>query len=244
MASRKTKLVHVSVRVPGHLTKQDLKRKFSLPGTEVKRIRTPIKATSARPKGRGFERDFAAELSLWWTADQDKHVFAPRMASGAARRDTKGHSGAAADIHADKAIGEQFINRWAVECKFYADATPDVWLFMQGSFSARLHGDWQQVITAAAPYDRYSLLVVRTNNRKPLIFTDDIDLVRLVTAPIASTQHWHSLIEQDVKTQCTFMFPTFGLFNIDPDQLRQNLLGDSLGNNKPDTVSKRFKRRK
>lgn len=181
MASNSLQTIQLHLKVPKDWNRNRVVSHVQNKSVEVTKVRMPRATRTGKAKGRNMERDTAKALSLWWSDGEDDHIFAPRMASGGAGRDIGGRSGAAGDIHADKSAGELFIKRWVVECKSYEDITSELWQYIQGDgFASGFSSFWQQVQDSARVYRRYSLLIVKSNQRQPLVFTDDVELYEMV----------------------------------------------------------------
>lgn len=149
-------------------------------GVRCETITLPSKPGSGGKKGTSWEREFGKELSKWWSGGKDPNVFTNRSGSGGRKRDKQGDSGHSGDIYADKIEGLPFTERYSMELKFYGDLSPCLWALFSRESTKQLDEFWEQAVTAAEPYNRFVLLVLRANGRKPLIVTDDIRLTELL----------------------------------------------------------------
>lgn len=138
-----------------------------------------LTATGARRKGKQWETQAAKELSLWISAGKDPHVFTRRSGSGGSGRDKRGFSGCCGDLQSDKPLGQQLLEWYCIELKFYEDLTDELWRFFTGQKAPTLAGFWKQACKAVIPYEnRHPLLIVKINNRRPICFTSDARLGR------------------------------------------------------------------
>lgn len=173
VASEKRKSVVIRLKIPRHWnTIAPIQEKIRGLPIEVDSIKWPIKAKSASAKGSNFERALAKELSLWWTDGEDSHVFARRGGSGGSFRDRAGLSDSSGDLTADKAIGEHFMSIYSIEAKFYADLSSQFWNLFHGERTAVLEQFWLQARNAASPYNRFVLLILKSNGKKPICVTN------------------------------------------------------------------------
>lgn len=166
------------------------------PGLECISISMPTSNRGARQKGSAFENQLAKQFSEWWTraspAGVDEFVFVRRGASGGAKRDRTGDSGSGGDIMADKPEGKKFLDAYTIEAKFHADLAGALWAFVAGEDNVELVKFWEQAKEQARPYSRNVLLVMRTNNRSPIVFTDHPQLWNYMngsTGWISATQY-------------------------------------------------------
>lgn len=163
------------------------------PGLECKSLRLPTSNRGSLTKGNKFENELARDLSVWWTEGKDEHVFIRRgLGSGGAQRDRTGASGAAGDIHYDKPEGAPLIERYTFEAKFHKDLAGALWGFVAGEDDRELIEFWEQAERQARPYGRHILLVLRTNHRAPIVFSDHPQLwqhLRASTGWISHTQY-------------------------------------------------------
>lgn len=160
---------------------------------ECKSVKLPTSNRGSLQKGNKFENELARDLSIWWTGGKDEHVFIRRgLGSGGAYRDRTGASGAAGDIHYDKPAGQPLVERYTFEAKFHKDLTLALWGFVSGEDDRGLIECWEQAERQARPYGRHILLVLRTNFRAPIVFTDHPQLwnyLRASTGWITRTQY-------------------------------------------------------
>ncbi len=166
------------------------------PGLECISVSLPTSNRGARQKGHGFENTLAKQLSEWYTrhraAGVDEFVFVRRGASGGAPRDRAGDSGSGGDIMADKPEGRKLLERYTFEAKFHADLSGALWAFVSGTDDKKLIEFWNQAKEQARPYSRNTILVMRTNFRDPIMFTDHPQLWQYMngaTGWISQTQY-------------------------------------------------------
>ncbi len=166
------------------------------PGLECLTVSLPTSNRGARQKGHGFENQLAKQLSEWFTrhraAGLDEFVFVRRGASGGAPRDRTGASGSGGDIMADKPEGRKLLERYTFEAKFHADLSGALWAFVSGTDDKKLIEFWAQAKEQARPYSRNTILVMRTNFRDPIMFTDHPQLWQYMngaTGWISQTQY-------------------------------------------------------
>lgn len=152
------------------------------PALECVSVSLPTSNRGSRQKGNAFENLLAKQLSIWWTKGADEHVFVRRGASGGAQRDRTGSSGASGDIHTDKADGQPFVERYTIEAKFHKELAGALWGFVSGEDDRELIEFWAQAERQARPYSRHILLVLRTNFRNPIVFTDHPQLWQFMSA--------------------------------------------------------------
>ncbi len=166
------------------------------PGLECLTVSLPTSNKGARAKGSGFENRLAKQLSEWFTrsraAGVDEFVFVRRGASGGSKRDRAGDSGSGGDIMADKPEGKKLLDRYTFELKFHADLSGALWAFVSGTDDKKLREFWEQAKEQARPYSRNAILVLRTNFRDPIMFTDHPQLWQYMngaTGWISQTQY-------------------------------------------------------
>jgi len=166
------------------------------PGLECLTVSLPTSNKAARQKGSGFENQVAKQLSEWFTrsraAGVDEYVFVRRGASGGSKRDRSGDSGSGGDIMADKSEGKKLLERYTFELKFHADLSGALWAFVSGTDDKQLIKFWAQAKEQARPYSRNAILVLRTNFRDPIMFTDHPQLWQYMngaTGWISQTQY-------------------------------------------------------
>lgn len=168
--------VSVKLRVPRDWGRPEIKSAVGSGRVEVLTVKLSTKPGSAKGKGTQFEREFARALSTWWTRGQDEAVFRHRSGSGGATVDLEGDSGHSGDVYADKEIGLPVMQTWSFELKWFEDLTACLWTAFTYGENKLLERFWEQGILAAEPYGRKVILVLRTNQRKPLMVTNDLEL--------------------------------------------------------------------
>ena len=153
-----------------------------------------MKSGGGKQKGSSFERKICEYLSLWITNNEHKDVFW-RSAMSGGRATVHLNAGIrmtaqAGDISAIRGIGEQLLNVFLIECKFYKDLKFDSLLFdsKQG-----ISGFWEKLVKDSAKFDRYPLLIARQNNKPVLIGTNSFI--------ISSVQ---AIAQKKFKTQSVF----------------------------------------
>jgi len=160
---------------------------------KVVKCRKGLTPVASHRKGRRWERDAAKLLSLWISGGEDEHVFTNRSGSGGSGRDQRGFSGCCGDIQTDKPVGQDFIDKYCVEFKFYEDLTDELWKFFVGMKTPRLTSFWDQARKATDPYpQKQPLLIVKINNRPALVFSVNDALGRRLCG-FAGVLH-HSLV--------------------------------------------------
>lgn len=172
----KTQFVTVKLGIPKGWTKAELKQKLEAVGYKVQSSKFPSKPGMGSRKGGEWERQFARQLSMWWTNGTDDCAFYRLGGSGGAKRDKQGKTGSAGDIRYDKPEGKELTDRYTFELKSYADVTQDLWSVLVGTPTARIEEWWEHVLSDAAIYGRRSLLILRTNGRAPVFLCDDMKL--------------------------------------------------------------------
>ncbi len=144
----------------------------NIDGWTLDSVKRPAKPSISK-KGSQWERDFAKQLSKWWSDGKDEYIFSRRSGSGGSKRDQNGWSEASGDIHLDKPEGMPLISTFSFECKFIQDFTANYWKAFTGQVDRELLAFWQQTVNSAAPYPlRKLMLVIKTNNRKPICITN------------------------------------------------------------------------
>lgn len=168
--------VSIKVRVPREWGRDKIKTAFEGTNMEPLTIKLSTRPGQGKGKGTQFEREFARLLSVWWTRGQDEAVFRHRSGSGGAAVDLTGDSGHSGDVYADKEVGLPVMQTWSFELKWFEDLTACLWTAFSRGENKLLERFWEQGILAAEPYGRKTILVLRTNQRKPLMLTNDEDL--------------------------------------------------------------------
>jgi hypothetical protein len=168
--------VSVKIRVPRDWGRDEIRKALKPTGIEPLTIKLSTRPGAAKGKGTQFEREFARLLSAWWTRGQDEAVFRHRSGSGGAAVDLTGDSGHSGDVYADKEVGLPVTQTWSFELKWFEDLTACVWTVFTRGENRLLERFWEQGVLAAEPYGRKTILVLRTNQRKPLMVTNDRDL--------------------------------------------------------------------
>lgn len=198
------KQITVTVKVPKGWDRAEIRRRFNAVAepVEVQTIKLPMRPGGGVAKGRRNEAGFAKELSLWWSRGEDDCVFSHRAGSGGRFRDKIGTSSHSGDIQAEKEIGRPFTEKYSIELKSVKDATGDIWSLICHNTTKTLGEFWAQCTEAAEPYSRLSILVIRTNQRPPIVITND--------SALAERYHgWFREIDGDE----VGVFPLDDLFN-------------------------------
>ena len=127
---------------------------------------------SGSMKGADFERLIARELSLWLSEGDDPYVFSRRPLSGGSVRDKTGKSLSSGDIFADKPLGRCLTDKISFELKTVRDLYLPLWRHLDGSSHKVIRDFIAQSEEAAAPYDRYWAVIMKTLRCKPLFLTN------------------------------------------------------------------------
>jgi len=129
--------------------------------------------SKSKQKGAGFERFICKELSKWITNNQREDLFwRSAMSGGRATLYTdKSKVGSqAGDISAIDSAGQWLVDRYFVECKFYAKIGLDSYLYSnKGTLAEFL----REVSKQAKQYKKKFLLIFKENNRPITVISDD-----------------------------------------------------------------------
>lgn len=209
----KTQFVTVKLGIPKHWTKPELKSRLEAVGYKVQSSKFPSKPGMGSRKGGEWERQFARQLSMWWTGNADDCVFYRLGGSGGAKRDKQGKTGSAGDIRYDKPEGKMFTDRYTFELKSYADITADMWSVLVGNPTARAVEWWEHLLSDAAIYGRRSLLILRTNNRAPIFLCDDMELYKYI---------WQTSFKGEMSGRQFFMAPLSEWWAVSPHLIMEH----------------------
>ena len=157
--------------VPDDFNADDVDKKLRKSGIVLNSIKQPVKSTIVR-KGSQWEREFAKQLSLWFTDGKDGFVFERRSGSGGSQRDKNLDSGEAGDIFAVKPEGKLLTDKLVFELKFYRDLTPDLWAILSGERSKRISDWWEKLKKESDLNGKKACLVLRTNRKRPVMLTN------------------------------------------------------------------------
>lgn len=124
----------------------------------------------ASAKGSAFERDMCKRLSLWLTKGRRNDLLWRNSMSGGRSTITlkqtgRGLKAQAGDIGMIDTSAEDFVSRYAIECKHYKDLNIPALLF--GS-KVGILTFWEQAQRDAESVDKQPLLIAR-QNRYPII---------------------------------------------------------------------------
>ncbi|MEE8114300.1 MAG: hypothetical protein V3T23_08085 [Nitrososphaerales archaeon] len=201
------KIVTVKLRVPKDWIRVDLNHHLEDDNIRIQSVKFPSKPGMGSRKGGEWERQFARQLSLWWTNQVDDCVFYRLGGSGGAKRDKQGKTGSAGDIRYEKPKGKFLTDRYTFELKSYGDVTQDLWSVLVGNPTARVTEWWEHVLSDAAIYGRRSLLILRTNNRAPIFLCDDMELYKYI---------WQTSFKGEMSGRQFFMAPISEWWEVSP----------------------------
>jgi hypothetical protein len=129
-----------------------------------------MKRGGGKAKGSQFEREVCVALSKWISNDLQMDIFWRSAMSGGRATVAKSRSGPilknqVGDISCIDPLGFNFINAFAVECKFYSD------LEYIGLLNARgkLLQFWSEIRQQAASHQKHPFLCARQNRMHSMI---------------------------------------------------------------------------
>jgi len=123
-------------------------------------------ARKGREKGKRWERQFARELSLWWSEGEDKDIFRRTFGS----RSIVEADSQARDIMAVKGEGYRFTSRYDIELK---NCKIDLWKnFLKGE-KAQIYQWWDQA-EREKKENKQVFLVIKSNWGKPLVVIGEL----------------------------------------------------------------------
>lgn len=130
-------------------------------------------AVNGKQKGSKFEREQAVEFSLWLSSGNDKDLLWRSQLSGGRASTGKVTSAQYGDLAINKHDGkyiaqaQRFLGCFCIELKSYKKCD-----FLKESLSnkSNFYKWWKQVAVEAEKNKVMPLLVVKTNNFKPMIF--------------------------------------------------------------------------
>ncbi len=208
-----SKIVTAKLRIPKTWNKEQLRGLLSGIDITVQSVKFPSKPGMGSRKGGEWERQFARQLSMWWTDNTDDCAFYRLGGSGGAKRDKQGKTGSAGDIRYDKPNGKALTDRYTFELKSYADVTQDLWSVLVGTPTARIEKWWEHVLHDAAIYGRRSLLILRTNGRAPIFLCDDMYL---------RINIWRSAFQGELCGRTYFLAPLSEWWGIPPHLIMEH----------------------
>lgn len=126
--------------------------------------------TVASHKGSSFERQVAADLSLWLTKGRDKTQLIRSVMSGGwthGRVEAEGWQ-QVGDLMPNGTEGAAFRRNWAVECKHYK--VIDWWHeFTCGEKGSMISQWWSKSLLECKPHKLEPLLIMRQNHKPMMI---------------------------------------------------------------------------
>lgn len=211
--TQQAKKVQAKLKIPKDWNKADLREKLGAIDIVLESSKFPAKPGMGSRKGGDWERQFARELSKWWTNGTDEDVFYRLGGSGGAKRDKSGRTGSAGDIRYEKPNGKMLTDRYTFELKSYADVTQDLWSVLVGNPTARVAEWWEHVLSDAAIYGRRSLLILRTNGRAPIFLCDDMKLYNYI---------WRTSFKGEMSGRQFFMAPLSEWWAVPPHLIMEH----------------------
>lgn len=137
-----------------------------------------VKGGSKR-KGSSFEREISVKLSLWNSSGEREDVFWRSSQSGGratvARKKQKELKTQAGDLSAIHPSGQEFLDVFYVELKFYRDLNYSGIVNRTGN----LIKFWQSTVIEANSYKRSPMLVTKQNRMPVVIYLQVMGLRRL-----------------------------------------------------------------
>lgn len=140
-----------------------------------------MRSGGGKQKGAGFERLVCKSLSEWLTGGERQDIFWRSAMSGG--RATVGlkkgsiFSSQVGDISSIDSIGQNFIDTFSVECKFYKDVNSGNLIFGKDCV---LLNFWYQARSDARKHHKIPLLIVKQNNKPIIIITNKKGIEKLV----------------------------------------------------------------
>lgn len=141
-----------------------------------------------KQKGSKFEREVCHRLSLWITDGEKIDCFWRSAMSGGRATRARGKVRQAGDICAVAPEGNEFADKWFVECKHVKSLDLDSFLIKS---LGQLHRFWQVALKEARKYQRDPLIIAKQNGwpalvisrsnhvahwARPIVITDAIDI--------------------------------------------------------------------
>ena len=123
-------------------------------------------------KGANFERQIAKRFSLWLSNGEDKFLVMRRPGSGGSFRDKSGATKKGGDITSDNPKVDWFFDKICVELKFYKELQNPLWSYLTGK-SSIIDKFLEQAIEAAKVDNKFWMLIVKTNFKDALLFTNN-----------------------------------------------------------------------
>jgi hypothetical protein len=138
-----------------------------------------VKPGKGKQKGAQFEREVCVMLSRWLTDDKQEDVFWRSAMSGGratvAYKKGKKLATQVGDISCIHHIGNNFIDNFAPECKYYAKIDFDGLVTGKG----KLIQFWREINEQSHRYNKHPFLVCRQNRVQPYVCLDKSGMHKL-----------------------------------------------------------------
>lgn len=133
-------------------------------------------AATSKQKGAAFEREVCTKLSLWVTDGTQHDLFWRSAMSGgratvAYRRGIKLQK-QAGDIVATDRAGNDLLDLFIIECKFYKDLAVEQFIYQ--TMDDSVWGWWLKLINEARKYKKAPIMIAKQNRRKILMITNSV----------------------------------------------------------------------
>lgn len=160
-------------------------------------------AINGKAKGDQFERDMSKTLSRWLTKGKSEDALWRSAGSGSrSTNSVKKGRGAiqnqASDLTASSIEGYQLVDKFTIECKFYADLQFGSLLFNNTS---KLLTFWKQAQRDSKSVNKHAMLIAKQNRRPIVVVLDNQVVENLLpdhTPRMHFTHHGITVIELDV----------------------------------------------
>jgi hypothetical protein len=160
-------------------------------------------AVNGKAKGGQFERDMSKSLSRWLTGGKSEDALWRSAGSGSrSTNSVKKGRGAiqnqASDLTASAIEGYLLMDKFTVECKFYADLQFGSLLF---NGTSKLLTFWKQAQRDSRSVNKHAMLIAKQNRRPIVIVLDNqvvVDLLPAHAPRMHITHHGITIIELDV----------------------------------------------
>jgi hypothetical protein len=160
-------------------------------------------AVNGKAKGGQFERDMSKSLSRWLTGGKSEDALWRSAGSGSrSTNSVKKGRGAiqnqASDLTASAIEGYLLMDKFTVECKFYADLQFGSLLF---NGTSKLLTFWKQAQRDSRSVNKHAMLIAKQNRRPIVIVLDNqvvVDLLPAHAPRMHFTHHGITIIELDV----------------------------------------------
>jgi len=150
---------------------------------------------NGKVKGNVFENWTCKGLSKWLTGTSDTTQLIPSRLSGGWKDAAARHAG---DLAANGPTGEEFRQRFVVECKH---RKTDIWWHLLNTPGENIQGWWAKLCGEAEPFKLQPMLVVR-QNFKPVMVGLHPELARCVAFgaydPTPVIEYWCKMKNGDV----------------------------------------------